>query len=473
MSHLHSLLAIYSALDRLVLEQPELEEIVNRYLPGTAGNAGWSEEIRRFLSNPGEPLPEYPSLEDAINDIVGEETTSTENRAESPPTASELSRLTYVVGVLSRVEGSGTGIANEALLKGLSLVVPQGHDAEEDATNLLQHLRENFRERDDWTAVMNRALESGWITPLIARIPVCHTRLKNAHGQLCVVLRTEFTSNDVSLNELKNVVNPLNWKKCLPFFCDMQPLPTPARTDGWSRVLEVCNTTCPYPPDMRTPLKFWTGPVAAEASMLSAPMAWVNYELDDTPVNPYPGDGRVLVDEGFIKLYSTGANPANNGVRVVTKKVVCFRDMSEIAIAILACVSGYGNQGMDMLLDGVVKREDDNGVGWTDWQPSARPAGQDGGASSTGSASPADTDASVPTDPTRPSRRAITLAVEMANECIDEFTKKSNTVANKMTTGKVPIAEMIALNSEFLTRLATDPWRYLERLREETSKGSK
>ena len=137
-----------------------------------------------------------------------------------------------------------------------------------------------------------------------ANAGVPHTVEESLTASCSVVLRTEFTSNDVSLNELKNVVDPLNWKTGLPFFCDMRPLPTPARTDGWSRVLEVCNTTCPYPPDMRTPLKFWTGPVAAEASMLSVPMAWVNYELDDTPANPYPGDGLVLVDEGFIKMHA-------------------------------------------------------------------------------------------------------------------------------------------------------------------------
>ena len=69
--------------------------------------------------------------------------------------------------------------------------------------------------------------------------------------------------------------------------------------------------------------------------------------------------------------------------------------------------------------------------------------------------------------------RAILVAVEMANECIDEFSKKSASVAGKMASGTMPIPEMIALNTEFLTRLATDPWRYLERLRDETRKGSK
>jgi hypothetical protein len=378
-----------------------------------------------------------------------------------------LSRLTFVIGVLSRIRG-GTTISDASLVEGLSAVVPEGGNEQETAEKLLRYLRENFRERDDWTAVMLAAEAQGLIKPLIGRIPLCRTRLKNAHDQLCVVLRTEFKSDDVSLNELKNVVNPLNWKRCLPFFCDMQPLPTPPRSDGWSRVLEVCNTTCPTPPDMRTPLKFWMGPVAAEASMLSSPMAWVNYELDDTPVNPFPGDGRVSVDEGFIKMYSTSSNPANNGVRVVTKKVVCFRELSEIAIAMLACVSGYGNQGMDMLLDGVAKREAEKGTGWTDWQPSARPADQDGGSSSKAPNTPSDT-----TVPSRPSRRAITLAVEMANECIEEFSKKSTAVAAKMATGTMPVTEMIALNTEFLTRLATDPWRYLERLRDETRKGSK
>ena len=65
MSHVHSLLAIYGALDRLVLEQPELEAIVERYLPGTTGGtpAGPTKSAD-FLNIPGEPLPEFPSVED-------------------------------------------------------------------------------------------------------------------------------------------------------------------------------------------------------------------------------------------------------------------------------------------------------------------------------------------------------------------------------------------------------------------------
>jgi hypothetical protein len=474
MSNVHSLLAIYSALDRMVLEDPELGSIIDRYLPGTAGNAGWSEEIRRFLSDPGQPLPEYPNVDDAIRDIVGAEDTSGEEGDsevnEEQPTASELSRLAYAIGVLSRLRG-GTTISDAALIEGLSAIVPEGQDQRQAAADLLVLFRANLRERDDWQAVMLQAQADGLVKPLIARIPLCRTRLKTAHGQLCVVLTTDFTDDTATLNELKGVVDPLNWWRCLSFFCDMKALSKPTRTDGWSRVLEICSTTCGVPktPVMKTPLKYWKGPQDTQAAQLEPPAAWVNYELDDTPVTKFEGDGRVLVDEGFIKMYSTSGDPATNGVRVVTKKVVCFRELSEIAIAILACVSGYGNQGMDMLLEGIKRRAANKGVGWTEWKASE--------ASTETPTAPGDqnkpADISVPSDPSRPSRRAITLAVEMANDCIDEFAKKSTTVASKMATGTMPIPEMIALNTEFLTRLATDPWRYLDRLRDETRKGSK
>ncbi len=55
----------------------------------------------------------------------------------------------------------------------------------------------------------------------------------------------------------------------------------------------------------------------------------------------------------------------------------------------------------------------------------------------------------------------------MATECIDEFSKKSTALASKMTTGTMPVPEMITLGTELAARLATDPWRYLERLREQ------
>jgi hypothetical protein len=61
----------------------------------------------------------------------------------------------------------------------------------------------------------------------------------------------------------------------------------------------------------------------------------------------------------------------------------------------------------------------------------------------------------------------------MVNECIDDMSEKSAAVAAKWASGTVPVAEMITLNAEFAARLATDPLRFLERLRNPARGGDK
>ncbi len=73
MRTVHSLLAIYGALDQMVTEgNSEAAAIIERYLPGTTGaNAGWFDEIRNFLDIPEGDLPEFGSITDSINDPRG------------------------------------------------------------------------------------------------------------------------------------------------------------------------------------------------------------------------------------------------------------------------------------------------------------------------------------------------------------------------------------------------------------------
>lgn len=56
----------------------------------------------------------------------------------------------------------------------------------------------------------------------------------------------------------------------------------------------------------------------------------------------------------------------------------------------------------------------------------------------------------------------------MTNECIDHMSAKSAAIAAKLAAGQVPIEETIAYGTDLAVRLATDPWRYLERLRNPT-----
>lgn len=477
MAMVHSLLAIYGALDELVIEagpDSDTAEAVERYLPGTTGaNAGWSREIANFLDMPPGELPPFRNVAASLDDIRR----SLADSGSEALTPSEMSRLAFVLGALSNMPDTGQ-IAGATIIEGLELVVPSTEiDANDAATRLFHLLQERFAERGDWTTVMSYATERELIDERTAQVPLCHTRVKRAHGQTCVVLTTDFTlvqepgKTIPSLDDLKSVVHPLNWHRCLPFFYDMCEL-TPGRSDGWDRVLEITSATRKAP-FMKTPLKYWLGPAEDATSPYQPLEAWVNYELDDTPGSvDQHGDGLLLVDEGFIKMYSMNVNSGAPGIRVVTKKVVCFRYLSEVAIAILACVSGYANQGVDMLLNGIDTRTADDEAGkgqpsnWKDWSPSA-----------TKSTAPDDKPVepggdSIPPDADRPSRRAVEVAADMLTDCMDDFSTKSTAIAGKWATGNVPITESIALSAEFAARIATDPWRYWERLRDDRRGGT-
>jgi hypothetical protein len=465
-----SLLALYGALDQAVTStgDPEIEATVERYLPGSTGvNAGWYEELLGFLNRSNEHgaggpnSPAVPDLGEALTVLRNQATTSAAlsqrmtdagqaAAAPAPGTAQltpvQLSRMVYAIGALSHLPGCyppndwDTAFAETLALAGTG-----------SGEHLLDLLRDDFAGRGDWPQVML----SGSLDADVAAVPQCCAKPKWVRGRLCVVLTTDFTRSTVSLNDLLGVIDPKNWARCLPFFCAMDEWAI--RPDGWSRVLEHFSTACGITgmPQMRTPLKYWKGPQAGEP--VSEPMAWVDYMLDDAPAPGEQGDGAMVVDEGFIKMTSTVGDAALPGARVRTRKVVGFRDLGWFPTALFACALGYGNEGLTMLLGGVAKRAKEGPAGWTPWQPSIPAAGQ-----------PTQPDKPAPpSSPSKPdpTQHAVTVAVEMLNECIDEMSKRSAALAAKWAGGVPPVEESIAFAADLTARLATDPWRYLQRMR--------
>jgi hypothetical protein len=161
-----------------------------------------------------------------------------------------------------------------------------------------------------------------------------------------------------------------------------------------------------------------------------------------------------------------GLDPTKPGVRVRTRKVVGFRNSAITPWGVLACSMGYGDQGIDMILDGVENYRN-NSVGWTTWKVSVAPTTKGPAQPKTPPAQPSP----IPQPDT--SRRAVELAVEMLSECMDDMSEKGAAVAAKWAKGSLPITEMIELNADFATRVVTDPWRYLERLRNPARGGDK
>ena len=450
-----ALLALYGALDQAVTGTGDraVESTVERYLPGgTGANAGWYDELLGFLAgnSPRQAAasPGAPSLDRALSVLRGGDEPRI-GAAESPLTPVQLSRTVYAIGALSHLPTYYPPDRWDGpFAQTLALAGPTGGE------DLLHLLRREFDDRADWSRTMQLALSEALVNDAVAAVPQCQAKPRWVGGHLCVVLTTEFTSGDVSLNQLKNVIDPLNWHNCLPFFCLMEK--EPVRPDGWSRVLEHVSTTCSIPgtPQLVTPLKYWKGPRVGEN--ITPPTAWVDYALDDDPAPGESGDGRMVVDEGFIRMTSTGDDPAGAGVRVRTRKVAGFRNLAWFPAAVFACVMGYADQGVEMLLGGVAKRPKGGSKKWTDWEPSTPPD---------------DSGQSVAGEETDVGRRAVTVAVEMLDECIGDMSEKSAALAAKWSAGAAPIDASMQFAADLAVRLATDPWRYLDRLRSPGSKG--
>jgi hypothetical protein len=495
-----ALLALYGALDHAVgTGNADIEATVARYLPGSTGtNAGWYEQLLVFLGHRESHFTHtaaVPDLGQALSVLQQQAAAPTPKPAArkspktrtgtakketpaamafsgTPPAAPEQSRPLSTVQKARMVYA----IATLSQLPGWYLQNVLGDSWEQqldDALNLVRgpnsglfdHLRLNVNSRDGYPKVIEIAGQQGLIDPKVASVPLCQPKVMIVRNQPCLVITTEFTNAEVSLKDLKDVIDPVNWARCLStFFCKMDGKKD--RDDGWSRVLEQVSTTCPIAPThMKTPLKYWK--TEGQDEKTQPPTACLDYALDDQPADDGKGDGLIVVDEGFIRMTSTdsGLDPSKPGVRVRTRKVVGFRNSALTPWGVLACSMGYGDQGIDMILDGVENHASDPD-GWTGWKVSIPPAKSSG--------KPKDEPPQTPpaTEPDT-SRRAVELAVEMVNECIDDLSGKSAAVAAKWATGTVPIAEMITLNAEFAARLATDPLRFLERLRNPARGGDK
>ncbi|HEY2088159.1 MAG TPA: hypothetical protein VGH54_19355 [Mycobacterium sp.] len=478
---LQALLSLYGALDKSAIRGGAgIEATVERYLPGSTGpNVGWYDELLGFLSDSAnrdsrfaEEPPAAPDLSDALT-ILQSQNHSVAPGAKPSLTAVQLSRMVYGIGALSHLpddylpRGWETQFARTLAVaspkppeqpgyQSASVSGPPPSGPPPNGEKLLALLRRQFGSRDDFPQLMEYAAQQKWVDSLVADVPLCEVKAKFVRGHLCVVLTTEFESAKASLDEVKNVMDPLNWPKCLPFFCSMDKEDN--RPDGWRRVLEHVSTTCPIPgtPQMVTPLKYWNG----QDTSRPQPSAWVNYALDDDPAPGEKGDGRMVVDDGFIRMTSTVKNSAQKGVRVRTQKVAGFRNLAFFPAALFACLVGYAIAGEDMVLIGVASRAA-NSTGWTNWDPTTYTGGS-------GSTQPGQ-----PAGGVDPTGRAVALAVDMLNDCIDDMSKKSAALAAQWATGTMPVAETMSFTADLAARLATDPWRYLERLADPTQGGDK
>lgn len=456
MATLRALLDIYGSLDTAVLNSsdPRVAEIADQFLPGTSTNAEWYREIEAFTFPDGDEARSEADPVRALREI-------NDDRLESDqqPTIPELSRLVYGIGAvlhlnsvvpiweeLPRRDDRGGRETRELLLDALALAGPESFESNREILeprldDVVEVFATQFRSWQDWSDVTAQLQAMGVLRADVASVPLCQAAVITIDGIESVVVDTEFESKTVSLNQLKAVVDPRNWHNNYPhFFCNMQY--RGKRPDGWHKVLEtvgLCAFPEPISGRLRTMLKFNKTTDLYEARL--------DYDLND-PIPDPDGDGKIIVDRGFINMWSTGKNPGAPGVVVRTKKVAHITGVRPYTQKRYVCIFGYGYATIEMLF-GPAQNPDPKFV-YAPWDD----ADGSGTASGVG--------ASTKPAPAPPTNTVASTAIEMLAECTTDLTAKNLDLVDKWLTGKLTFAEMAKYSAEIGARIASDPWKFMQ-----------
>lgn len=388
MSKLHAQMALFGALDEIVTQtdDPVIRDTVEAFLPGTTGvgQRGWYAELQRFLNKndlvprdeTGAPLQRgpvtMPGLTEAMAELTNQPLPGQPPPAdEGPPPPDVMARSIFAATVFNKlsrtaplppvtgwVPGSAdplTTLVPMAEPKPGSPPVAQPAPPVAGAPPLgapplpqqpggpLRDMLMNVNNRQEYELLVTGLARSNAMNPDIGGLPVpCTGALRRVGGQFCSVLTTDWEQPELTLAEMRRVIDPNNWPELCDFFVSMTPQtplnPDPSR--GWTRVLEtVSGDETQW--QLRTALKYWKGISTPDEGI------YINYDLD----RPRIGDDPLVeVDAGYIWITPIVPGNPDSGVRIRTSKAVRIRGLSPTATAALGCFSGWGDAASQMLV---------------------------------------------------------------------------------------------------------------------------
>ena len=167
----------------------------------------------------------------------------------------------------------------------------------------------------------------------------CFGTLEADADQYCSTLYTNATDDDLSVDDIKKIVDPRNWSLCCKFFCTVAAQTPPYAKHGWSRILETIGPECAEW-CLHTALLFYYG-------LDDSGGIFVNYDLDPNR----QGDSRMVeVDNGYIWITPlNGTDPSKKGVRIRTSKQERVQGLSPTATSALGCLLGWGDAANELL----------------------------------------------------------------------------------------------------------------------------
>ncbi|WP_099021780.1 hypothetical protein [Mycolicibacterium palauense] len=372
MSILHSQLAIFGAIDDIVVEarkgrHPDTDRKVlttaAKLMPNSTGlgQAGWYRELENFLNRDGirrGGAVRFPGLEAAVTELNNVPPPNSASSRPNPPEPNgtggfeshrfydsardpALGRAGYAAAVLLRLGSlSGPGAEQQGLAEQLREVVAtsvrsfSGGDALASTQVLLDSL-EDIDSRSDWTVRAGAAVNSAFAE----NSRPCFGTLQEIDGQYCSTVVTNSTHPALSVDDVERIVDPMNWGVCSKFFCTMSKGIPNRNAKRWSRVREEVGAECgEY--RLITDLVFYK-------VRQSDGSIFMNYDVDPDREDP----GYVEVDNGYIWITPENAqkSPQEKGVRIRTSKQEHVNGLSPCATAALACLMGWADAGKDML----------------------------------------------------------------------------------------------------------------------------
>jgi hypothetical protein len=480
MVNLRDLLEVYGALDVAAASDPTARTVVEQFLPGVSGNTGWYGELERYFFK--ESANESPDLTAACTRIAAEAGATeggpspesafvaTDAPEPRPLTAPQKSRLLYglsVAALVRQVAPASTlgatpeGDFHEGIAHGLAACqadpVPTeqrwtlAHDSVPDfvsATRLEMTGPSQFYGLR--RALATEGLPAGGrlapvqlVDPATVPVPLCGAATRVVGGIRCVVVDTMMADNEVSLADLKRIVNPFNWdKNYRDFFISMEQYEPLFRDDDWRRVRETVGFRGFEDSYIVTGLKY----VATEAPG----DARIDYDLDD-PTPALGCDGKVLVDKGYINMRVDNKERDENlpGVRVRTRKVVHIKGLSPDAQRRLVCLTGYGTASYEFLLnparnpDSITGRQD---FGYYDRDDPLEPAEAPSGTAG------------------EPDTHVVATAVGLWADAVQDLTSDYFDLAEKWLGGRLTLGDVTNYSQRATGRLVSAPLEFLEKV---------
>jgi hypothetical protein len=466
---LRDLLEVFGALDKAVgqSDNPAVASTVDSFLPNFSANTGWYNEIEKYFFAENAQL--QPDLGKACSRIGQASRDAAANRAahvesgDDPDqraprpalTRAQKSRLLYGLTTAARMHQVGetnmTSMSDEdlmgAYIEALAALGSEDEPYDSRREKASEHFEDfwNRAERctgrghfETWRA--QTANNTPLVDTSLQAVPLCKATVVTIDSVPVVVVDTNLSTPDRTFNEVTSICNPFNWNENYPdFFISMQECGEPERTDGWFRVLEKVGFRGLGGLELKTALKYF--PTIGERR------AHIDYDLDDP--TPGKGDGKVIVDRGFINIEvdNKDGDPDQRGVRARTRKVVHIGGLSPYAQQRLVCLTGYGTASKEFLFTGRADAKSPYPHPFVYYE---------------GEKPQDDPPSAAPDKSTHVAATAVKLWTESAQGLVSDYFE----FAEKWMDGRLKINDVADYSSQLTGRLVSAPLEFWERVNE-------